>query len=552
MPIPAVTERYKMRFSFDKERSGYTFVSKDDLYIKKKNQNYGFLTEENRNAYKELQIVELNHGMEPSYWCQDEILARICQDERGCFLDWQKDGGMPLTFVQEVSEGNYKVTVDLCADQEEEVFVCLGRRRMIYREPLQAGETVTVSGLVNVCPVIPRTYTTAMEDKTVDVTVIGKGVHVSSICIEPWEGRTLYIAGDSTVTDQSAAYPYYPWNSYCGWGQMLSAYLKEQMAVSNHAHSGLTTESFRTEGHYQVLIDRIQKGDICLIQFGHNDQKLAELKAYEGYKTRMLTYISEIKEKGGVPVIVSPLARNSWLVSGEYNDLLEEYADACRDIAAEQHIPFLDLHQLSMSFVTRHGREDAKRFFFPSDFTHSNDYGAYLFAGYVYEEMKAAGLLEAEPYKQWIPAAVFPEIVIPKEYADKKNPFDQNLFADLERPEDALTRVEALEMVIQTMKFFPTNVYNDMFEDVIGHETYAGTVECAWQNGLIPESMICNHKFLPQKKVTGEEFIAILLNGYMSRKTIDEAGKEKLKEKVLLQKEIKRKDAVELCRQMQI
>ena len=64
--------------------------------------------------------------------------------------------------------------------------------------------------------------------------------------------------------------------------------------------------------------------------------------------------------------------------------------------------------------------------------------------------------------------------------------------------------------------------------------------------------MICNHKFLPQKKVTGEEFIAILLNGYMSRKTIDEAGKEKLKEKVLLKKEIKRKDAVELCRRMQI
>lgn len=541
-----------MHFSFDKERTGVTFVSKDDLYLKQKNQSYGFLTEENRNAYKELQIVELNHGMEPSFWCQDEILSRISQDEKGCFMDWQKDGQMPLTFVQEVPEGNYKVSVSIYAKQEEEVQVFLGRRRMIYRGNLQAGEAVTVSGLVNVCPIIPRTYANAMEDKTVDVTIFGKGVHVSEIEIEPWEGPTVYIAGDSTVTDQSAAYPYYPWNSYCGWGQMLSAYLGEQMAVSNHAHSGLTTESFRTEGHYQILIDRIQKGDICLIQFGHNDQKLAELKAYEGYRDRMLVYIAEIKEKGGVPVIVSPLARNSWLVTGEYNDLLEEYAKACKDIAAEQNIPLLDLHRLSMDFVIKHGREDAKRFFFPSDYTHSNDYGAYLFAGYIYEEMKAVGLVKAESYEKWNPAEAFPEIVIPKEYADKKNPFDQNLFADLERPEDDLTRVEALEMVIQTMKFFPTNVYNDMFEDVIGHETYAGTVECAWQNGLIPESMICDQKFLPQKKVTGEEFVTILLNGYMSRKTVDETEKEQLKNKVLLQKEIKRKDAVEICRQMQI
>lgn len=552
MRIPAATEHYNMHFSFDRERTGYTFVSCDELYLKKKNQDYGFLTEENRNAYKELQIVELNHGMEPAFWCQDEILTGILQDEKGCCMNWQKGGRMPLTFVKEVPEGNYKVTLSLYAGQDEEVQVFLGRRRLIYTRNLSAGEMVTVSGLVNVCPVIPRTYTDAMEDKTVDVTVFGNGVYVSELCIEPWMGRTVYIAGDSTVTDQSAAYPYYPWNSYCGWGQMLCAYLHEQMAVSNHAHSGLTTESFRTEGHYQVLIDRIKKDDICLIQFGHNDQKLAELKAYGGYKDRMLAYITEIKEKGAIPVLISPLARNSWFLTGEYNDLLEEYARVCADLAAEQHIPFLDLHQLSMSFIMEHGREDVKKFFFPSDYTHSNDYGAYLFAGYVYEEMKRAGLAEEQPYKQWLPAESFPKIVIPAEYADKKNPIDQNLFADLERPEDALTRAEALEMVIQTMKFFPTNVYNDMFADVIGHETYAGSVECAWQNGLIPESMICDNKFYPQKKVTGEEFIHILLNGYMSRKTVDEAEKENLKKNVRLQEEIKRKDAAAICRQMQI
>ena len=552
MQIHVVTGLYKMRFSFDKERDGYTFVSPKNLYLKDEDRAYGFLTEENRNEYKELQIVELNHGMEPSYWCQDEVLASVLQDENGCLMDWKGDGWMPLTFAQKVLEGNYKVAATLYVKEETPVMVFLGRRRLIYQGVLKAGETTTIRGLVNVSPIIPRNYVTVMEDKTVDVTILGKGVYIKEIEITPWEGRTIYIAGDSTVTDQSAAYPYYPWNSYCGWGQMLSSYLKEEMAVSNHAHSGLTTESFRSEGHYDILKERLKKDDICLFQFGHNDQKLMELRAYEGYKDRLLTYIEEVKQAGAIPVLVSPLARNSWLGNGTYNDLLEEYANVCREIATEKEIPFVDLHAASMAFVKNQGRDAAKRFFFPSDYTHSNDYGAYLFAGYVYEELVKAKLCKQMIYESWLPMDSFPQIVVPKEYEKKENKVNLELFIDLERPEETLTRVEALEMVIQTMKFFPTNVYNDYFVDVIGHESYAGTVECAWQNGLIPESMICEHKFMPQKKITGGEFVTILINGYQSRKTLDEDVQNKMKESVNLNAEIKRKDAANLCKQIQI
>ena len=45
-------------------------------------------------------------------------------------------------------------------------------------------------------------------------------------------------------------------------------------------------------------------------------------------------------------------------------------------------------------------------------------------------------------------------------------------------------------MIIRTVRFFPTNVYNDMYEDVVGHEWYAGTVECAYQNGMIDEHLV--------------------------------------------------------------
>lgn len=541
-----------MKFAFDCAKEGYIYVTPDILYLEGPNKDYGFLCEVNRKCHKELQIVELNDGMEPSYWCQDEVLAQITSDEYGCYVDWKGSGILPLTFAERALEGNYKIKATLFAEEQEEVLVFAGRRRLLYQGQMNAGEKLCVQGLVNVSPIVPRNHSNAMKDDTVDVTILGKGVHIVELIIEPWEGRTAYIAGDSTVTDQSAAYPYYPWNSYCGWGQMLSAYLQDEMAVSNHAHSGLTTESFRKEGHYQILIERIQPDDLCLIQFGHNDQKLMELKAYEGYKTRMLEYIREIKGKGAIPILVSPLARNSWLGNGQYNDLLEEYQAACKDIAIECSIPYVELHDKSMEFVTSLGRDQAKRYFFPSDYTHSNDYGAYKFAGFVYDELIRNKLISKKLYSSWEPEEVFEQIVIPKEYADKKPPVNQELFDTLERPEENLTRAEALEMVIATMRFFPTNVYNDMFEDVIGHETYAGSVECAWQNGLIPQSMIDHQKFYPTKEITGDEFFEILWNGYQSRKSADMAEEQRIKALICLKGKIKRKEAAKICSQMQI
>ena len=77
-------------------------------------------------------------------------------------------------------------------------------------------------------------------------------------------------------------------------------------------------------------------------------------------------------------------------------------------------------------------------------------------------------------------------------------------------------------MLIKTVRFFPTNVYNDMFQDVVGHEWYAGTVECAYQNGMIEEGLVENHCFCPDQPVTMEEFLVFAMNAYRSRKALPE------------------------------
>lgn len=141
-----------------------------------------------------------------------------------------------------------------------------------------------------------------------------------------------------------------------------------------------------------------------------------------------------------------------------------------------------------------------------------------------------------------------------------ENPADEHLFEDLERPGEVLNRAGALELIIATMHFFPTNVYNDMFTDVIGHETYAGTVECAWQNGLIPEELIEHHTLQPLKEVDCGTFVRMLLNGYATRKELP-AGRDDLEiaEKLGIvtddfdaQARLTRGEAAAMCRQLKI
>ena len=529
--------------------------------------NCGFVTDENADAEESLRIPEINSGFVKADKCGSRKMIRLKYTPVGVKTDYEGDGLIPLLFKADVSEpGNYAVKVVLYAEEETDGMLFLGRRRLVMKRHFSKGNFFAGEYLANVLPVIPRGHSEYFEDKTVDIALVGRGLVLKSVEIRKADVPVIYIAGDSTLTDQSAAYPYDPALSYSGWGQMLSYFVGNAFAISNQAHSGLTTESMRSEGHYDVIFNNIKPGDYCLFQFGHNDQKLDSLKAYEGYTANIKRYIDEIKGKGATPVIVSPLARNTWKGDGTYNDLLCEYAAACEKIAKENDVPYVDLHAKSMDFVTSNGREAARAYYFPSDYTHSNDYGAYLFAGFVYEGLAKCGIVEADTFEEWKAPEEVPVINIPEESSDaaaestdqagpegkKAGAPTEDLFVGLERPDDLLTRAEAFEMVIKTVKFFPTNVYNDLFEDVVGHETYAGSIECALQNGIIPERWMKEKRIYPEKAVTLSEFLEILKLGYLSRRP-DGKVLESLETYGLKGEDtVKRCTAADICRQVKV
>lgn len=530
-------------------------VAAGELYSPQK--GYGFVTEQNRREQELLRIPELNSAFDTVYWYQDENLSHIEMDENGCYLDSDRairyleqltgeklsdeqtePRRIPLSFKMDVPrQGNYKVTVTIRAGEAvKELLIFAGRRRLAYRGRISAGKTLRQTIIVNVCDIVPRGRKRIYTDRTLDITVVSDKPRLTSVTVTEVLCPTIYIAGDSTLTDQSADYPYAPGTSYSGWGQMITAYFKEGIAVSNHSHSGLTTDSFRSEGHYAVIEQYSKPRDFFFFQFGHNDQKLEDLNARGGYKTNLVRYISECRENGTYPILVTPVARNSWKGNdGSYNDLLEDYAAACLEVGELTNTPVLDLHRISRDFIMEKGLEGVKSYFYPDDFTHNNDYGAYKMAGFVAQEILRVCKNHDNPgyrylagcvtngFGEWLPEQ---KIVLPVKPAIYKEVVNPNtgapLLADVDRLEDFATRVDALAMVIQTARFFPTGVYNDMYDDVVGHEWFAGTVECAYRNGIISPVLVDGRYLHPKQYITLEEFLIVAMNGYQSRKRFPE------------------------------
>jgi lysophospholipase L1-like esterase len=219
---------------------------------------------------------------------------------------------------------------------------------------------------------------------------------IESLSIQPTtRATTIYIAGDSTVTNQSKA-------PYAGWGQMLPAFFKPNIAIANHAESGRALYSFRGERRFEKILSQIQAGDYLFIQFGHNDQKDKSEGAgpFTSYKRDLEDYIQKTRAKQAHPILITPMERRRWK-DNEPQQTLTDFAEAVRLVSKEQNVPLLDLHTMSLDFYRALGPDDSKKALvhypagiFPGqkdelkDDTHHSNYGAYQLARCIVESLR--------------------------------------------------------------------------------------------------------------------------------------------------------------------
>ena len=176
------------------------------------------------------------------------------------------------------------------------------------------------------------------------------------------DGVNIFLAGDSTVKDYSANGMYMSSGAQNegSWGEFLQEFFDEDVVkVINYANGGRSTRNFINEGSLDKIAANIGEGDYLFIQFGHNDcangsgyledryvplgtpdangiypttagtevATPSSLTAKYGdtyysydcggtFKWYLTQYIEVAREKGAIPVLVTPVSRMYYTSDG--------------------------------------------------------------------------------------------------------------------------------------------------------------------------------------------------------------------------------------------
>ncbi|MFZ6874416.1 rhamnogalacturonan acetylesterase [Undibacterium sp. Di27W] len=164
----------------------------------------------------------------------------------------------------------------------------------------------------------------------------------------------IILVGDSTMATKS------------GYGDALCARFKPELTCLNLAKGGRSSGSYRAEGSWDV-VQKLMTGNaqfsqtLVLIQFGHNDQPGKPGRSTDlatEFPVNMAGYVNDVQAAGAQAVLVTPLTRRSFKGTQLQNDL-RPWAEASIKVAANKHVPMIDLNAISYSAVQTMGEAEA-------------------------------------------------------------------------------------------------------------------------------------------------------------------------------------------------
>lgn len=316
----------------------------------------------------------------------------------------------PFYFSVKVPDGNYLVKVVLGGKKNSNTTVRAEGRRLMMDNitTKKAKDTQEVSFVVNKrSPQIDEQKRVKIKDREkvylawddrLTLEFNGALPAVKRIHIEKVDVPTIYLCGNSTVVDQN----YEPWAS---WGQMITRWFGPEVAISNHAESGLTARTFIASNRLDKILSTLKKGDYVFAEFGHNDEK--EKKPGDGawyhYQYQLKIFVDQVRAKGAEIVFLTPTQRRAF--NDDKKTLKNTHGDfpaAMKMVAEKEHVPLIDLNASTKVFFETLGFEDSKRALvhYPAemygrkleDNTHFNPYGAYEVAKCVVMGMKQLNL----------------------------------------------------------------------------------------------------------------------------------------------------------------
>ncbi len=221
---------------------------------------------------------------------------------------------------------------------------------------------------------------------------------------------TLLLIGDSTVRNGRGDGAGGQW----GWGAPLADHFDAaKINVVNRAVGGLSSRTFRTQGHWERALALLKPGDFVAMQFGHNDPgPLNDDKRARGtiggtgeetevidnlltkqpevvhtYGWYLRQYIREAKAAGATPIVCSPVPRKTWK-DGKIARSADTHGGWAKRVAAEEGVAFIDLNELIATRYEALGAEKVEPLF-ADEHTHTSRAGAELNAAIVAEALRA-------------------------------------------------------------------------------------------------------------------------------------------------------------------
>jgi lysophospholipase L1-like esterase len=214
---------------------------------------------------------------------------------------------------------------------------------------------------------------------------------VSALALQEKSGIKIFLAGDSTMAiKEIRAFP------ETGWGMPFTYFWDSTVTVVNRAKNGRSTKTFISEGLWNSIMDEAGKGDYVFIQFGHNDESIEKKERYatpDTFKLNLNRFIKEARDKGAIPVLLTPVGRRKFDTAGKVMETHLLYSKLTREVAVEQKVVLIDLDARSQVLYQHFGMQNSKLLFlqlkpgehpnYPDgkeDNTHFTELGARLIA----------------------------------------------------------------------------------------------------------------------------------------------------------------------------
>ena len=218
---------------------------------------------------------------------------------------------------------------------------------------------------------------------------------------------TVFIVGDSTARNKADL----------GWGDHVADFFDTgRINIANRAVAGRSSRTFIEEGRWDQVLAEINPGDYVFLQMGHNDggaldgpkargslkglgEETKEVTLSDGrtdtvhtYGWYMRKYIADAREKRAVPILLTLTIRNIWSQGPDGKQHIERdmgYDAQLRELAAEQHVPLIDMADIEADRLEALGPTKTAELF-PIDHTHTSSQGAELVAESVIKAIRSA------------------------------------------------------------------------------------------------------------------------------------------------------------------